>query len=102
MEQLFASFEKFGLGGILAWSGTVLLFFIVRWVLKTMDKLIDRSDEQQQRSMTVLNQHLESMNSFHAENRSAHEFQRKEHEGQIASLREIEKALIRMNGHKPD
>ena len=97
MDQFFGSFEKFGLGGLLAGAGTFLLFLIIKWILKILDRLLDRSDRQQEAFalrlenqqaafnllqnswIGALNQHTEQAKLFHDSVQRALEYQRHEH-----------------------
>ena len=86
MDQLFTSFEKFGLGGVLSWAGTVLLFLIIKWLLKFMDRLMDRMVEQQNQFNSLQSQWINALNGQTEQNKVFHEsiqrgleYQRQEH-----------------------
>ena len=91
----------------------LLLFFIIKWILEEVKKILERESKERTEwaeiirgFQNVLSEHTSSAKSFHEEVKEAHRYQREEHlkfseaQGKVCnSLGEVEKALGRINGY---
>lgn len=92
--------REMGLGVTLAIGVFAAFFFILKWVLKASEKMLDRMDVERTRSWQVmegfqraLHEHTAQAKDFHNTVVEAHKYQREEHNEMI-------KTLGRMNGYK--
>lgn len=91
----------------------VLLFFIIKWILEEVKKILEREASERMEWAEIirgfqvsLSEHTTSARAFHEEVKEAHRYQREEHlkiaDNQntvCSSLKEVEKALGRINGY---
>jgi len=91
----------------------VLLFFVLKWILEEVKKILERESRERTEWAEIirgfqnaLSEHTANAQSFHEEVKEAHRYQREEHikfgESQnkvCQSLGEVEKALGRINGY---
>jgi hypothetical protein len=124
--QWNALIPQLGFGGVIF----VAFMFLLKWVLKTQDKVLDNSKEERATSQLVVQgflKTLEQMNiqssESHKQVTEAHNYQRAEHEKLMESLSEVcftskqnsdclekiknnldeqGKVLVRINGFKHD
>lgn len=94
---------QYGMAGLMA----ILLFFVLRWVMKREKEISDQAIARELSMTEIINgqrkaleDHTLHAKDYHNEHRTAHEFQRKEHGMMITDLKEITKALGRINGFK--
>ena len=87
MTDWMIVFKEFGLAGLLAGSGTLLLFFVVKWTLETTKDILtqaahEREIFQQMQAQWILaiQEHTSQARAFHDEVKQAHQFQREEHQ----------------------
>lgn len=100
MEGWMNFCREMGLGVTLAIATFAAFFFLLKWVLKASEKMLERMHEQEMRAWTVmegyqkaLQEHTAQAKEFHNSVQEAHRFQREEHKEMIASLG-------RINGYK--
>ena len=87
MTDWIIIFKEFGLAGLLAGSGTLLLFFVVKWTLETTKMILDQAAHErevfqqlQANWITAIQDHTAQARAFHDEVKQAHQFQREEHQ----------------------
>jgi hypothetical protein len=97
VEGIINEFKVYGLAGLFGGAGTILLFFVVKWVLDTTSEIIKQAAKEREvfNSMymewiAALNSHTEQAESFHGEVKAAQEHQRREHERMIQILDHVE------------
>lgn len=107
MNELMKLFSQYGFNGIV----TATLFFIVWrllvWVMKWVDKQDDRHNKERETWLEIIStmkQLIDLHNQNSVENRNAnaeaHKYQREEHEKMMENLGEQGKVLARINGYK--
>lgn len=92
--------REMGLGVTLAIATFAAFFFLLKWVLKASEKMLERMHEQEMKSWQVmegyqkaLNEHTSQAKEFHNAVQEAHKYQREEHKQMIETLG-------RINGYK--
>ena len=72
MDVFMTAFKDFGLAGLLAGSGTILLFLVVKWTLETTKEILKQAADERKifNAMSIewinaLNAHTEQAKSFH-------------------------------------
>ena len=102
MDSWMTFCREMGLGVTLALAVFAAFFFLLKWVLKASEKMLDRMHEQEIRAWTVmdgyqkaLQEHTAQAKDFHNSVNEAHKYQREEHKEMILTLG-------RINGYKPE
>lgn len=104
IDQFFRSvWTQYGIAGLMA----VLLFFVLRWVMKREEVISKQAVEREKSMIEIINSQRKALEDhtlhakdYHSEHRVAHEFQRKEHTMMIEDLKEMTQVLARINGYK--
>lgn len=68
-------------------AGCLLLFFIIKHILRQQEKILDMATLQNENWQRALNDHTAQATKFHEQVTEAHKFQREEH-------RDIQKCLL--------
>jgi hypothetical protein len=107
--EMLSIWKEFGLVGLMCGSILIILALLMNKAFAVGNKILDQSNDQSKafmkiysESINALDAHTAMAKEFHTEVRQAHDYQRREHESQLSSLMEIEKALGRINGYKHD
>ena len=87
MAEKFADgFVSYGLAGLLAGSGTIILFIVLKWVMATMDRIIAQAAKERELFTSIsaewikaLNEHTILSKTFHDEVKESNLYQRQEH-----------------------
>jgi len=118
--------SQVGFGGIIFGA----FMFLLKWVLKTQEKILDNSKEERATSQSVVQGFLKTLeqinitsNEYHKQSTEAHAYQRAEHEKIMDGLNNVcvttrqhaeclekikqnldeqGKVLLRINGYKHD
>ena len=92
--------REMGLGVTLAIATFAAFFFLLKWVLKASEKMLERMHEQELRAWATmegyqkaLQEHTAQAKEFHNTVQEAYRFQREEHKQMIDTLG-------RINGYK--
>jgi len=107
--EMWKLLPQFGFGIII----TALFFFLLKWVLKQQDKILDRAEKRDtawqdivSKATQELDKHTNMAGEFHSQVREAHNYQREEHKEicQIAGkqtqlLTEAVTLLKKVNGN---
>lgn len=85
-------FTQLGFGSIIF----VAFMFLLKWVLKTQEKILDNSKEERATSLIVVQGFLKTLeqisiqsNEFHKQVTEAHAYQRNEHEKMLEGLNNL-------------
>lgn len=86
------NFMQYGIAGLILF----VLGAVLRWVFKTMDRIITNSQEERKNWQSLvkswqdaLTEHTASAKEFHKQVTEAHAFQKKEHESMLGMLNKI-------------
>lgn len=100
-------FKEFGLLGLVVGSIILLLFFVIKWTLKTTKDILEQAAKERESWVKALVDQTKQARTFHESVKEAHAYQRIEHEKLSQNqdivcrgLTKIEKALGRINGYK--
>ena len=105
--------QQFGLLGLISGSIILILFFVIRWVLNTTNKIIENNNAEREKWFGIFSSISASVNNqnnaiieFRKQVEQAHGYQKEEHEKLIeqagticSSLKQTELALGRINGY---
>lgn len=85
----------------------VLLFFVLKWVFKNQDAILQMAKAQNEAWREAIQRHTDSAKEFHTQMKVDHKaqkeaatYQREEHNKMIATLIEILGGLRALNGEK--
>ena len=91
----------------------LLLFFIIKWILEEVKKILEREAKERSEWAGIIQgfqrgllEHTANAQAFHDEVKEAHRYQREEHlklaelqDTTCRNMKEIEQALGRLNGY---
>lgn len=105
--ELAALVKEFGLGIALSIGIFMAFFYLLKWVLKTQEKILDHAAEERKswqllfdKNNRAIDEHIIQSRTAHETTSEAHKFQREEHSKLAEQLNEITSALGRINGFK--
>jgi Na+-transporting methylmalonyl-CoA/oxaloacetate decarboxylase gamma subunit len=107
MEVFSKIFSEYGFGVAMAIVFVSIFWYMMRWMARQVERIMDAADKRDVCNIALLEHQREVMaqrneqdKEFHVEVKSAHDFQRQEHERMINALDEIVKTVLRINGYK--
>ncbi|MBU0683113.1 MAG: hypothetical protein KJ864_02335 [Candidatus Omnitrophica bacterium] len=106
--------QQFGLIGLISGAIVLILFFVIKWVLNTTNKIIENNNDEREKWFGIFTSMSASVNNqnnalveFRRQVAEAHGYQKQEHEkvlenqGKIATtLTSAVEAIGRINGFK--
>lgn len=100
MEDLLISvLRQFGFSAAMCLLMLWGFYKFIKWFMEQSEKREQCYREIIDRQTLALNEHTSQAKDFHNEVKTAHEFQRKEHEQLAGILQGIQEAVGRINGY---
>jgi hypothetical protein len=110
MTELFSKLlTEYGLSTAILILLVVLFIYFLKWFTGQVEAMRVSSLAREEKLLCIiegyqdaLNKHTEQVKDLNTVTQTAHMFQREEHQSMLTSLKEVEKALGRINGYRDD
>jgi hypothetical protein len=92
--------EQYGFGAAMAAFVAFLLYYVLRYVQRTQDKIMDQAIKREDSQRAILGEYNKELKTQRKQSKKYHLQEMKDHEKITEGLNEVVKSLGRINGYK--